>query len=58
MSSYHGERVLSQYNTLLGVLDQNHRVRLQGDSLDFASLVAVAKYDPSMTRSGSWSSVC
>lgn len=44
MSSYHGERVLSQWNSLRAVLDQKLRVPLQGDSLDLASLVAVARY--------------
>jgi hypothetical protein len=45
MSSYHAERVLSQWNWLRAVLDQKLRVPLQGDSLDLASLVAVARYD-------------
>lgn len=45
MSSYHGERVLSQWNSLRALLDQKLRVPLQGDSLDLASLVAVARYD-------------
>lgn len=45
MSSYHGERILSQWQSLRATLKQKLHIQLQGDSLDTASLVAVARYD-------------
>jgi hypothetical protein len=58
MSSYHGERVLAQWHLLRAVLDRKRSIQLQGDVLDTASLVAVARYDPSVDSSPRPKSKC
>jgi hypothetical protein len=46
MSRRHGERVLSEWQSLLDILKKKQQIELQGDALDTSRLVAVARFGP------------